>query len=543
MNGLIMNYPLTTNTIVEYGNRAFPHREIVTKLPNGTWHRYTYADMYTRTKKLAAALTHKLGVQPGDRVATFAFNGYQHLELYYAIPGMGAVCHTLNIRLAPDQVAYIANHAEDQVVFVDAPLLPLFEKIAPHVPGLRHCVLINAPADVSTSLPGVVHYEDLIAEGSPDFPWPDLDENTACGLCYTSGTTGEPKGALYSHRSTYLHAMAIMMPNAANVSSADTALLIVPQFHVMAWGFPFMCMLAGANMVMPGLHLQPAAIIDMLGRERVTIANGVPTIWLGVYEALKKNPPAEKLPLRQYMVGGSALPESLMAAFERDFNLEGLHAWGMTETSPLGTVARLQPAHDALPPAERLRIRATQGVEMPGVEVRVVGEDGTVAPRDGKTVGEIQVRGAWVIGGYFKSDNREAFTADGWFKTGDVGTLDPLGYMQITDRTKDLIKSGGEWISSVALESALMAHPGVKEATVIAIPHEKWIERPLACVVFAEGATVPDDELRRFLSPHFAVHQLPDAFVPVPEIPKTSVGKFDKKAVRSLYAAGKLGKG
>ncbi len=301
-------------------------------------------------------------------------------------------------------------------------------------------------------------------------------------------------------------------------------------------------MLAGANMVMPGLHLQPAAIIDMLQRERVTIANGVPTIWLGVYEAMKKNPPAEKLSLRHYMVGGSALPASLMAAFEADFNLVGLHAWGMTETSPLGTVARLQPVHDALPPDERLRLRATQGVEMPGVEVRVVGEDGTVAPRDGKTVGEIQVRGAWVIGGYYKSDNREAFTADGWFKTGDVGTLDPLGYMQITDRTKDLIKSGGEWISSVALESALMAHPHVKEATVIAIPHEKWIERPLACVVFAEGASVPDDELRRFLSPHFAVHQLPDVFVPVSEIPKTSVGKFDKKAVRSLYAEGKLGK-
>jgi fatty-acyl-CoA synthase len=300
-------------------------------------------------------------------------------------------------------------------------------------------------------------------------------------------------------------------------------------------------MLAGANMVMPGLHLQPAAIIDMLQRERVTVANGVPTIWLGVYEAMKKNPPAEKLPLRKYMVGGSALPASLMEAFDRDFGLEGLHAWGMTETSPLGTVARLQPVHDALSPAEKLRVRATQGVEMPGVEVRVVTEDGTVAPRDGKTVGEIQVRGAWVIGGYYKSDNREAFTDDGWFRTGDVGTLDPLGYMHITDRTKDLIKSGGEWISSVALESALMAHPKVKEATVIAIPHEKWMERPLACVVFTEGASVPDDELRGFLSPHFAVHQLPDAFVPVTEIPKTSVGKFDKKAVRSLYAAGKLG--
>jgi fatty-acyl-CoA synthase len=541
MKGQMMHYPLTTNSIIEYGNRVFPHKEIISKLPDGSWHRYTYADMYIRTKKLASALVSKLGVKTGDRVATFAWNHYQHIELYYGIPGTGAICHTLNIRLSVDQIAYIVNHAEDTIVFLDATLAPLFEKVSPKTSTVKYHVLINAPAGFQTSLSNPVLYEDLVNSGSAEFEWQELDENDACCLCYTSGTTGDPKGALYSHRSTYLHAMGIMQPNAANISANDKVLSIVPQFHAMAWGFPFLCMLAGADMVLPGLHLQPDAIIDILQKERVTIANGVPAIWMNVYEALKKNPPKEKLFLREYLVGGSALPSSLIEGFKRDFGIQGIHAWGMTETSPLGTLSRLQPVHVELSDDEQLHFRAKQGIEVPGVELRVVTADGVIAPRDGITVGEFQIRGAWVINGYYKfSDNQNHFSNDGWFKTGDVGTIDQYGYMMISDRTKDVIKSGGEWISSVALELALVAYPGIMEACVIAIPDEKWSERPLACIVWREGCSASREELRKFLSGSFANYQLPDRFVDMEEIPKTSVGKLDKKELRKLYANGIL---
>ncbi len=541
MKGQMMHYPLTTNSIIEYGNRVFPHKEIISKLPDGSWHRYTYADMYARTKKLADALVNKLGVKAGDRVATFAWNHYQHMELYYAIPGAGAICHTLNIRLSVDQIAFIVNHAEDTIVFLDATLVPLFEKVSPKTSTIKYHVLINAPAGFQTSLGNPVFYEDLINSGSAEFQWKDVDENDACSLCYTSGTTGDPKGALYSHRSTYLHAMAIMQPNAANISVNDKVLLIVPQFHVMAWGFPFLCMMAGTDMVLPGLHLQPDAIIDILQKERVTIANGVPAIWLNVYEALKKNPPKEKLYLREYIVGGSALPPSLIEGFKKDFGILGIHAWGMTETSPLGTASRLQPVHGDLSPDEQLKYRAKQGIEVPGVELRVVTEDGSIAPRDGITMGEFQIRGAWVINSYYKvSDNNSYFSKDGWFKTGDVGTIDQYGYMMITDRTKDVIKSGGEWISSVALELALLAHPAIMEACVIAVPDEKWTERPLACIVLRAGNSVTGEALKTFLSGSFANYQIPDHFVPVAEIPKTSVGKLDKKELRRRYATGGL---
>ncbi|MEP6844954.1 MAG: long-chain-fatty-acid--CoA ligase, partial [Panacibacter sp.] len=437
-------------------------------------------------------------------------------------------------------IGYIVNHAEDKVIFIDATLAPLFEKIATYAPGIEKYVLLNAPIDFKTSLPGVIHYEDLLAKESTDFDWFPAEENHACAMCYTSGTTGEPKGVLYSHRSTFLHALSAMTPNAANISSKDRVLLVSPQFHVMGWGFPFLCLMAGADMIMPSMHLQPAVLIDIMQKEKVTIANGVPTIWFGVYEELKKNPPKEKLALREYVVGGSALPAGVIENFERDFGLHGVHAWGMTETSPVVTASRLQNAHEALTHEQQIKIRAKQGIEIPGVEMRVMMEDGNVAPRDGKTAGEFEVKGAWIISGYYKMKDEDHFSKDGWFKTGDVGTIDEYGYMQITDRTKDLIKSGGEWISSVALETTLMSHPKIKEAAVIAIPDSKWLERPLACVVCKENMTFSLVEMQDYLSQHFAKYQIPENYALLNEIPKTGVGKFDKKLMRKMFAEGKL---
>jgi fatty-acyl-CoA synthase len=541
MIGLMMDYPLTTNAIIEYGNRVFSRKDIVSKLPDGSWHRYTYGDMYKRTKKLSNVLINKFGIKQSERVATFCWNHYQHLEMYYAIPGIGAVCHPLNVRLSIDQIVYIVKHAEDKIIFFDATLNQLLEKVALQVsPDIKY-IVVNAPEGFKTSIPNVLDYETLLAAESETFEWVNVDENDACGLSYTSGTTGDPKGALYSHRSTYLHALTVMTPNGANISSNDRVLLVVPQFHVMAWGYPFVCVLAGADMVFPSMHLQPDALIDILVKEKITIANGVPTIWMGVYEALKKNPPKEKLALKEYIVGGSALAPSLTKSMEKDFNLKGTQAWGMTETSPLGTTSRLQKIHENLTYEEQLKIRSKQGIELPGVELRAIQEDGTIAPRDGHAVGEFEIRGGWIIASYYKfSDNASRFSKDGWFKTGDVGTIDENGYMNITDRSKDLIKSGGEWISSMALELALMGIPKVKEAAVIAIPDEKWVERPLACIVLQEGEIITIEEIRTALSSEFASYQIPSSFVTLKEVPKTSVGKFDKKEMRKLYALDQL---
>jgi len=534
----MMNTPLTTNAILEYGNRVFPYKKIMTKNPNGSMHEYSYHDMYNRTMKLANALVNKLKIKPGDRIATFAWNNYQHIELYYGIPAMGGVCHPLNLRLSVDQITFIVNHAEDKVVFVDATLLPLFEKVAHNTENVEQYVLLNAPRDVKTTLENYIFYEDLLEGESTSFDYPEIDENSAMGMCYTSGTTGDPKGALYSHRSTYLHAQAINSPNALCTSSNDTLLLIVPQFHVMAWGAPYSCMLAGANMVLPGPHLNPKALVDILESTGVTIANGVPTIWMGVYEELKANP--KELPsFKKLAVGGSAMPKSLIIAYMKELGIEVLHAWGMTETSPLGTASRLQSQHFDLSEEEQFKVLAKQGVEIAGIEIRIALDDGSIAPRDGKTVGEIEVRGNWVISKYYKTES-DNFTKDGWFKTGDVGHINEEGYMTITDRSKDLIKSGGEWISSLEIENAIMAHPLVKESAVIAIPDKKWSERPLATIV-TRGEERPDiEELKEAMSHAFAKYQIPDQFIFIDEVPKTSVGKFDKKRLRQMYADGEL---
>lgn len=541
MQGLMMNYQLTIDRILEHGYRLYPHKKIWTKLPNGSFHHYTFADFYRRVKRLANVLE-SLGATVGDRVGTFAWNNYQHLEMYYGIPGAGAVCHTLNIRLSPEQLAYIINHAEDKIVFVDGTLLPLFEKLAGQIGCVQHVILINAAKGVTTELPNVYHYEDLMAAADDDYTWKSTDENMAMGLCYTSGTTGDPKGALYSHRSMYMHTLGVCLANSLAVTEADTVLPVVPQFHAMAWGLPYACIYAGADIVMPGPHLQAQPLAEMIEEHKVTIAAGVPTIWTGLYHELKANP-RNIASIRALVVGGSAMPRALIEGYEKELGVNVMHAWGMTEMSPLGTVSNLQGHHRDLANHEKWDIKAKQGYMVPGVEMRIVNDEGHELPWDGTTMGEVQVRGPWVIRSYFKREpTPENFTADGWFRTGDVATISADGYMEITDRTKDLIKSGGEWISSVALENALMAHPQVMEAVVIAVPDERWGERPLACVVCAPGVeSVSSEELLDQLSAHFAKFQLPDKIIIINAIPKTSVGKFDKKVLRQQYAEGKLG--
>ncbi len=541
MNGLMMNYQLTMDRILEHANRMYPQKRITTMQPDGSFHRYTYADMYRRVKRLAKALT-TLGVAPGDRVGTFAWNNYQHLELYYAIPGAGAVCHTLNIRLFPEQLAYIVNHAEDKVVFIDSTLLPLYERVADQINCVEHYVLLNAPRDIKTGLSNVLFYEDLIEGADEDFAWRSTDENMAMGLCYTSGTTGDPKGALYSHRSMFLHTYGENQANALGLNESDIVLPVVPQFHAMAWGLPYASAMAGAEMVMPGPHLQAEPLANMIANERVTVAAGVPTIWNGLYHELRQNP-RDISCVRALVVGGSAMPRALTKAYESELGVSVVHAWGMTELSPLGTVCNLLGKHEDLPDEEKWNIKATQGYPICGVEMRIVDEMGESLPWDGETMGELQVRGPWIIRQYFRRDVSEDYmTTDGWFRTGDVSTINPDGYMNITDRTKDLVKSGGEWISTVELENMIMAHPQVLEAAVIAVPDEKWQERPLAAIVpTQDGQSLTAEDITAFLQDKVAKFWIPERFIFVQEIPKTSVGKFNKKVLRSAYAEGELG--
>jgi len=419
-------------------------------------------------------------------------------------------------------------------------VLPLYEKVSAEIGCVQHYVLVNAPPDIETTLPNVLHYEDLIVAADDNFAWRSTDEQMAMGLCYTSGTTGDPKGALYSHRSMFLHTLGENQAMGLGLTETDVVLPVVPQFHAMAWGLPYACTLAGADVVMPGPHLQPAALAELIESQQVTVAAGVPSIWNGLYHELR-TAPRDISCVRALVVGGSAMPRSLIEGYERELRVNVIQAWGMTELSPLGTVSKLQRHHLGLTEAEQWDIKALQGTPLGGVDLRIVSDDGVELPWDGETMGELQARGPWVIRSYFKREpTSEHFTADGWFRTGDVATITPDGYMRITDRTKDLVKSGGEWISTVALEGALMAHDGVLEAAVIAVPDEKWSERPLAVVVRTAEGGADTDELRRLLGDQFAKFEIPDRFVFVEALPKTSVGKFDKKVLRAQVADGTL---
>lgn len=531
MNGLIMDYQLTIPAILRRAEMLFPRKEIVTRLPDKSFHRYTYADFVKRTKKLTLALK-KLGVESGDRVATLSWNHYQHLECYFAIPTAGAVLHTLNLRLSPDDLTYIANHAQDKIIIVDKILLPLFDRFKDNIQP-KQVIVVTWDGEVPD---GTINYEDLLAqEDDKDFVYPEFDEKQAAAMCYTSGTTGKPKGVLYSHRAIALHSLAAGMDGVLGITEKDTLLPVVPMFHANAWGIPFAATLLGSKQVFPGPFLDAVSLLEAFEQEKVTITGGVPTIWMGILGELEKNPTKYKLtPGMRMIVGGSAAPESMLRNFDK-FNLRVIHAWGMTETTPIGTVSNLTSEIDQLSDDEKYSFRAQQGTPAPFVEIRARGENGLV-PWDGKTMGELEIRGAWIASSYYNTpEASDRFTEDGWFKTGDVVTIDQYGYVKITDRAKDLIKSGGEWISSVDLENEIMAHPKVAEAAVIALPHPKWQERPLAVVVLKQGQTATTEEIIEFLTPKFTKWQLPDAVEFVEAIPRTATGKFLKLALRDKF--------
>jgi fatty-acyl-CoA synthase len=528
--GTMMDVPLTISWIFQHAVNNHGAREVVSRLDDGSYFRYTYADFGKRVARLANALV-ELGVRPGDRVASFGWNSYRHLELYYAVPMIGAVLHTVNIRLFPEQVCWVLQHAGDKFVFVDGSLVPAVARamaVRSDVP-VEFVVMGPATAD----LPGALDYETLLAAQPDTFDWPDLDERSAAILCYTSATTGDPKGVLFTHRSTVLHAYAAGLADGLGMTQRDVVLPVVPQFHVNAWGVPYLAPMLGAKLVMPGSGMDPASLIDMVEREGVTLALGVPTVWLAVRDELVRR--GTTLPtLKALVIGGSAVPPSLYDDLET-MGTRVIHAWGMTEMSPIGTAAALHSELVDATPEERRAQLLKQGRFSPLVAWKVLDDEGKPVPRDGKTAGALWVRGPAVTAAYFRVDEQLPIFEDGYFHTGDVCTIDALGYLQLVDRSKDLVKSGGEWISSVDLENELMGHPAVREAAVIGLPHERWIERPVAVVAVREGQSVDEPSLQAWIGERVAKWQIPDRVLFVDAIPRTGVGKFLKRELRERY--------
>jgi fatty-acyl-CoA synthase len=536
MLSTMMDRPLLITDILWRIERLYHDKPVVTQRAEGAPARSTYGEVAVRARRLASALA-KAGIRPGDRVATFAFNTQRHLECYFAVPCMGAVLHTLNVRLFDDQLEYIINHAEDQIIFCDRSVLPTLERLAGKMPTVRLVVLMNEGPEPSGALPNVVDYEEFLASGDPHFAWPDLDERAAAAMCYTSGTTGNPKGVVYSHRSTVIHSLVAALPNNVDISERDVIMYAVPMFHANAWGLPYAAAMNGTTQVFSDRYLDPERIVNLLDREGVTITAGVPTIWIGVLSLLDRT--GRRLPrLKTVLCGGSAAPPALIEGLQRH-GITLVHAWGMTETSPLGSLCRLKASMETLSAEEQLRIRSKQGMIVPTVQCRIVDlATGQELPWDGVSFGELQVRGPYITGTYYNDPTAAEKFMDGWLRTGDVATIDPEGYIQLVDRTKDLVKSGGEWISSVELENHIMAHPKVLEAAVVGLPHPRWQERPVAAVVPKpeHRADLTPAEILEFLSTRVAKWWLPDEIVIVDELPKTSVGKFAKGKLREQLA-------
>ncbi len=544
MLGLMQDRPLLISSLIEFAALYHGKTEIVSRSVEGPIHRYTYRDLANRSKQLANALT-RLGVKLGDRIGTLAWNTYRHFELYYGVSGMGAVLHTVNPRLFPEQIDYIVNHAEDSYLFFDLTFLPLVEKLAGQLKTVKGFVLLTDRAHMpkESSIPNLICYEELIGAESADYAWPEFDERTASSLCYTSGTTGNPKGVLYSHRSTVLHSYAVCQRDGLNLGSGDSALVIVPLFHANAWGVPYGAAMCGAKLVFPGPALDGKSVYELLRDEKCNFSLGVPTVWLAFFQYVDANPALDTkadIKLERCVIGGSAAPRAMIERFAKQFGCFVIHAWGMTEMSPLGTTGNLLKKHADLPVDKRVDVQSKQGRTVYGVDIKITDDEGRELPRDGVAFGNVKVRGPWITAGYFKSEGGSVLDADGYFTTGDVATLDGDGYMQITDRAKDVIKSGGEWISSIDLENAAVGHPAVQEAAVIGVFHAKWQERPLLLVIKKPGQEVSKDELLSFLESKIAKWWMPDDVVFVTELPHTATGKLLKTKLREQFKDHKL---
>ena len=536
MRGRMMQMPLLVSSLIEHAGRVHGDREVVSRVMDGSIHRSTWGDTRLQAKRLAGALQAR-GINAADRLGTLGWNTHRHLEVYFAASAMGGICHTLNPRLHPTQLVYILNHAADRVLFVDPPFVPLVEAVLDQLESLETCVVLCGSDELPrTELPGAVAYDTLIAEHDGNYQWPVLEENAASSLCYTSGTTGNPKGALYSHRSTVLHAYGIMAPDVFNLGRASVVLPIVPMFHASAWGLPYSAAAAGSKLVFPGPRLDPDGLTEQLWEERVTHCAGVPSVFIPLLEHWRDTGQGKPSNLELMVIGGSAPPRALIEAIEGEFDIVFRHAWGMTEMSPLGSSNVLTPEQRSAPAKQRSYFHLKQGRPPFGVELRIVSEDGEVLPNDGVAFGELQVRGPWVIDGYFASDEQR-LTADGWFATGDVATLDHQCNIQITDRTKDLIKSGGEWISSIDVENTAMGHPGITMAAVIGVPHEKWGERPILIAVPSADPPPSKESVLEHLEGTLAKWQLPDEIVFVEALPMGATGKVQKTKLREQYAA------
>lgn len=537
MKGLMQDWPLLVHRVLDHASRWHGEREIVSRSVEGPIHRATYADLDRRSRALASAAKKRLKIKKGAIIATMAWNGYRHMEIWYGIMGLGAVVHTLNPRLFAEQLTYIVNHAEDQWIFTDLTFIPIFEKLQSTLKTVKGFVVmtdrVHMPAE--TSLKNVICYEELLAEGDAGFEWPKLDENTACGLCYTSGTTGNPKGVVYSHRSNVLHAMTAMAGDTLAINALDTVMPVVPMFHANAWSLAFSCPMAGAGMVMPGPKLDGASVYELLTTERVTMSAAVPTIWLMLLQYLEQDL-SRKLPdLNRVVIGGASCPEALMRAFIERYDTDVIHAWGMTETSPLGSMCRLKASMRNLSPEDLWKARVKQGRPAFTVEMKITDDANKPLDHDGKSFGRLKVRGAAISSAYFKGEGASVFDTEGWFDTGDVSTIDEWGFMQITDRSKDVIKSGGEWISSIELENVAVGCAGVAEAAAIGLPHPKWDERPLLVIVKKPGADLSKDQVLAHLTGKIAKWWMPDDVAFVDDIPHTATGKISKLQLRERF--------